>query len=70
MTDSREVLSWELFGTASRELAQQVADDGFRPDLLLSIARGGLFVAGALGYALEVKNLHVMNVEFQPSLNR
>ena len=36
----------------------------FAPDLILSIARGGLFVAGALGYALDVKNLHVMNVEF------
>ena len=60
----REELSWELFGTASRELAQTIADDGFAPDLILSIARGGLFVAGSLGYALDVKNLHVMNVEF------
>ncbi|WP_255375357.1 phosphoribosyltransferase [Saccharomonospora sp. CUA-673] len=60
----REELTWELFGTASRELAVAVADSGFRPDLILSIARGGLFVAGALGYALDVKNLHVMNVEF------
>ncbi|MBB3050148.1 hypothetical protein FHS23_001143 [Prauserella isguenensis] len=60
----REVLTWDLFGTASRELAETVADSGFRPDLILSIARGGLFVAGALGYALDVKNLYVMNVEF------
>lgn len=62
--DIREELTWELFGTASRELAEQVADSGFEPDLVLSIARGGLFIAGALGYALDVKNLHVMNVEF------
>ena len=41
-----------------------VSADGFRPDLILGIARGGLFPAGALGYALGVKNLHVMNVEF------
>jgi uncharacterized protein len=60
----REVLSWELFGTASRELAAHVVADGFAPDLILGIARGGLFVAGALGYALNVKNLHVMNVEY------
>lgn len=60
----RETLTWELFGTAGRELAQMVADDGYRPDIILSIARGGLFVAGALGYALDVKNLHVTNVEF------
>jgi hypoxanthine phosphoribosyltransferase len=64
MSAEREILTWELFGTASRELAQSVADDGFQPDLILSIARGGLFAAGALGYALNVKNLHVMNVEF------
>nr|WP_241835300.1 phosphoribosyltransferase [Pseudofrankia asymbiotica] len=64
VTDEREVLDWRTFGVASRELAQLVADDGFRPDLILAIARGGLFVAGALGYALSVKNLHVMNVEF------
>ncbi|GAB3581913.1 phosphoribosyltransferase [Amycolatopsis endophytica] len=60
----REELTWELFGSASRELAQRIADDGYEPDVILSIARGGLFVAGALGYALDVKNLHVMNVEF------
>jgi hypoxanthine phosphoribosyltransferase len=64
MTDDREVLDWPTFGVAARELAQTVADDGYRPDLILAIARGGLFVAGALGYALSVKNLHVMNVEF------
>ena len=62
--EEREVLTWELFGTATRELAVQVADSGYRPDLVFAIARGGLFVAGALGYALDVKNLHVANVEF------
>jgi uncharacterized protein len=64
MADEREIMTWDLFGTASRELATTVAQDGFQPDLILSIARGGLFAAGALGYALNVKNLHVMNVEF------
>ena len=62
--DEREDLNWQGFGEASRELAQAIADDGFEPDLILSIARGGLFLAGSLGYALAVKNLHVMNVEF------
>jgi hypoxanthine phosphoribosyltransferase len=64
MTSEREHLSWQAFGDASREMAQAIADDGFRPDVILAIARGGLFFAGALGYALTVKNLHVMNVEF------
>ena len=60
----RETLTYETFGTAGRELAQQVADDGYEPDLILAIARGGLFLGGALGYALDVKNIFVMNVEF------
>src|SRR3954465_13592794 len=63
MTAERETLTYETFGTTSRELARQGADDGFEPDLILSIARGGLFLGGALGYALDVKNLFVMNVE-------
>jgi hypoxanthine phosphoribosyltransferase len=64
MDDERENLSWPEFGAASRALARTIAADGFEPDLILSIARGGLFLAAALGYALAVKNLHVMNVEF------
>lgn len=63
-SDVREVLTWELFGEASRELAQEVVDSGFQADLILSVARGGLFAAGAVSYALGIKNLHVMNVEF------
>ena len=64
MDHPRETLTWETFGDAAQELAQVIAGDGFRPDLILAIARGGMFVAGALGYALSVKNLHLMNVEF------
>lgn len=64
MDYERETLTWASFGDASQELARVIADDGFRPDIILAIARGGMFVAGALGYALSVKNLHLMNVEF------
>jgi hypothetical protein len=60
----REELSWQLFGSAAGELATIVGADGFEPDLILAIARGGLFVAGGLGYALGVKNVAVINVEF------
>ncbi|MFT7646693.1 MAG: hypoxanthine phosphoribosyltransferase [Candidatus Poriferisodalaceae bacterium] len=60
----RETLDWATYGTAARQLAQTVADDGYQPDMILAIARGGLFMAGSLGYALSVKNLYVMNVEY------
>jgi hypoxanthine phosphoribosyltransferase len=60
----RERLSWAEFGTAARELARLVAADGYAPDLVLSVARGGLLIGAALGYALDVKNTWTMNVEF------
>jgi uncharacterized protein len=66
----REMLSWELFGLAARQLAQDVATDGFEPDVILAIARGGLFLAGALGYGLEVKNIHLTNVEYYTGVDQ
>ena len=64
MSEERERLSWAELGVATRELAQRIAADGYEPDLVLSVARGGLVVGAALGYALDVKNAWTMNVEF------
>lgn len=60
----REVMTWEDLGGGSWALAESVAADGYQPDIVLAIARGGLLVAGALAYALGVKNTFTMNVEF------
>lgn len=60
----RETLDWATYGVAIRQLAHMIAESGFQPDIILAIARGGLFAAGSLGYALSVKNLYVMNLEF------
>src|SRR6201985_1570054 len=65
----REVMSWADLGAGGRWLAEAVADDGYRPDMILGIARGGLLVAGALGYALGVKNTFTMNVEFYTGID-
>jgi uncharacterized protein len=59
-----EILTWDLFGIAVRALAQQVADDGYAPDLVLGIARGGLPIAGGIAYALGAKVVGTLNVEF------
>ncbi|MGV3114641.1 phosphoribosyltransferase [Corynebacterium freneyi] len=61
---NKEILTWEGFGDASRELAQTIADDGFDPEVIIAIARGGLVAAGALSYALGVKLSDAINVEF------
>ena len=63
-SSEREELDWTRYGTAIRELATMIAEDGYRPEMILAIARGGLFAAGSLGYALSVKNIYVMNVEY------
>lgn len=64
IAEPREVLSWSAFGEAARDLARNVATSGWIPDLVIGIARGGLVPAGAIAYALGVKAMGTMNVEF------
>ena len=64
-----ELMSWDDLGEGARSLAEAVAADGYRPDMILGIARGGLLVAGAVGYALGVKNTFTMNVEFYTGID-
>jgi hypothetical protein len=60
----REVMTWDHLGEAARHLAKAVVASGYRPDIVLAIARGGLLPGGAVAYALGVKNSCAMNVEF------
>ncbi|MFL6012462.1 MAG: phosphoribosyltransferase [Gaiellaceae bacterium] len=60
----REWMSWNDVGVAVEELASQIETAEFRPDAVLALARGGLPAAGALAYALGVKNMATLNVEF------
>jgi len=63
-TPDREILGWDEFGDASRELATKVHESGFVPDMVVAIARGGLLLAGSVAYALDVKSCGAINVEF------
>lgn len=69
LPDDREVLTWEGFGVAIRELAQEVADSGFVPDVVVAVARGGLPPGGALAYALGTKAVGTLNVEFYTGID-
>lgn len=60
----REVLTWEGFGYAVRDLARMIDASAWIPDLTVAVARGGLVPAGALAYALDAKAIGTMNVEF------
>ncbi|MBN9645169.1 phosphoribosyltransferase [Corynebacterium mendelii] len=62
--EKKEVLTWDRFGSATRELAQTIVDSDFEPEIIIAVARGGLVPAGALSYAMGVKLADTMNVEF------
>lgn len=65
----REILTWDEFGTAARSLAGDVLRSGFRPDVVIAIARGGLLLAGAISYALGTKACGSINVEFYTGID-
>jgi hypoxanthine phosphoribosyltransferase len=69
VTDVRETMTWDELGAGARYLAETIHEDGWRPDLMLGIARGGLLVTGALAYALDIKNTYTMNVEFYTGID-
>src|SRR6266566_4049643 len=62
-------MTWDDLGDGARELAELVHRDGYHPDIVLAIARGGLLVGGAVSYALGVKNTFTMNVEFYTGID-
>src|SRR5690606_26509886 len=66
----REVLTWETFGVAARELAEQVVASGFRPEVVVAVARGGLLPGGAVAYALGTKGVGTLNVEFYTDIGQ
>ncbi len=66
----KEILGWEEYGQASLELARQVQESNFKPDIVLAIARGGMFLAGSIGYDLGLKNISVINVELYTGINQ
>ena len=65
----REILGWDEFGEAARTLASDVLGAGFRPDVVIAIARGGLLLAGAISYALGTKACGSINVEFYSGID-
>jgi len=51
-------MSWAQFGEVARELAERIAAR-FRPDVVLGVVSGGVFVGGALAAALGAEFLPV-----------
>ena len=66
----REIMTWDHLGEAARQLAHDVVASGYKADIVLAIARGGLLPGGAVAYALGVKNSCAMNVEFYTDVDQ
>ena len=54
-------IGWAAFGEVARALAARIAED-FRPDVVVGIAKGGVFVGGALAAVLGA-DFHPVRVE-------
>ncbi|WP_330460393.1 phosphoribosyltransferase domain-containing protein [Streptomyces sp. NBC_00820] len=55
-------LSWHDLGTALDSIARSVRADGFTPDVVLGVARGGLLAASYLTCALDVPQMSLVRV--------
>ncbi|MFH1172142.1 MAG: phosphoribosyltransferase [Nanoarchaeota archaeon] len=58
-----EVLSWESFHEASKELGNKIKQAGFQPDIIIGLARGGWAPARNMCDFLGVKDLISIKME-------
>ncbi len=58
------VLSWQDVEHDVLEIISRMKNDGFEPDIIISIARSGLIPASMIAYALGNKELYVIKVDF------
>jgi len=58
-----EILTWEQFEALSRKTADKIIKSGFKPDIIVGIARGGWCLARLLCDFVGVKDLLSLKVE-------
>ena len=58
-----EVMDWSLFYVLSKNLAKKVNSSGYKPDLIIGLARGGWVLARVLCDLVGVKDLVSLKVE-------
>jgi hypoxanthine phosphoribosyltransferase len=65
MSDSFEceVMNWELFEKLATNVAKSIKEDGFQPDFMVGLARGGWVLSRVLCDYLGVKDLVSLKVE-------
>ena len=58
-----EVMDWSLFYDLSKEVAKKINTSGYKPDLIIGLARGGWVLARVLCDLVGVKDLVSLKVE-------
>jgi hypoxanthine phosphoribosyltransferase len=58
-----EVMDWNLFYNLAREVAKKINSSGYKPDLIVGLARGGWVLARILCDFIGVKDLVSLKVE-------
>lgn len=64
MSEDLEVFSYAEFGEGITWLASRLIESDWIPDTILGVVRGGLFVGAGIAYALDIKDLRHVNVEY------
>ncbi|MEN8177855.1 MAG: phosphoribosyltransferase [Pseudomonadota bacterium] len=65
-----ELLSWDQCDQMARRLACQIREDGYEPDLIVAIARGGLMPARILSDRLNLFDLATIKVEHYHAMHK
>ena len=58
-----EVMHWDLFYDLARQVAKKVNNSGYKPDMIVGLARGGWVLARVLCDLIGIKDLVSLKVE-------
>lgn len=62
MKQKELVISWSDFELYAKKIVTAIELSGKKYDVIVGVARGGLFLAGYLAYQLQVKEVAIINV--------
>ncbi|RLJ16995.1 phosphoribosyltransferase [bacterium endosymbiont of Escarpia laminata] len=65
-----ELITWEQSYQLARKLARQVREDGFAPEIIVAISRGGLIPARVLSDHLNLFDLATLKIEHYHAVHK
>ncbi len=63
MVEKELIISWLDFQSYADKIVASIKESGKEYDVIVGVARGGLFLAGYLAYQLNVKEVDIINVQ-------